>query len=745
MQKSKIKKTLIFMLPSTVISALAPLASASCGTGKYSYLNDIEFKLINSSITTNQEIVEEFKKDPQSIKNYIEIINPNKYDLEIKDVEPVGNSSIKILIKASKLGKDEYNGWTKQINGCKDLSKDWNLEELKKLSKILLEKIKNNPRDLIDLENTNIRSNFPSDINSTMIKLKSYDFITKKSPDIKLIAEIDSNLADDANGILPVYFSLINKKVPDKIKHKFTDKNLIFDTSDGLLSLNNLIKELKVDDLVLPNNISQLLPSKYNENFDLKDNFKREYPNVELVKTSTSNRENDNSNGIKNLSFKLKYKNTQSTETTNIKIKNKFYSTNMFQELVDNITANDLNIQVEPFLLPSKYETNNIKLKNTSDLLDKNPNLKIEKSVVVVDDVNGDLTVDLLIQDTVNELSATKTFRYTGFYNIDKYNKLVNSMTISDLDIQVVPFLLPTNFNPSNIKLKNDSQLLTQNPNLKIANIEKLTADDNNGSMNINITLIDEINNLSHEKTIELTDFYNINKFKKLAESLSIDDLNVKISQSVLPSNYDVSNINFKSDSQLLAKNPNLEIKSINKSLVEDEIGNLTINVTIVDKKNNSLNYSKNIKISGFAKSKWTVSQLDEFVDKIVSTPIEEGKYFEIIGHVRYKQVPILLSKKMVNIWFHRISFNENNPNIPQLAPSIVSDREPSDSRIYSHKVNVRWNIEGQMRTTYAQKVSVKLKYDNGNGNIVFSSKTITLYFIAAPKLCDVDFRAEEV
>ncbi|WP_036459933.1 hypothetical protein, partial [Mycoplasmopsis primatum] len=334
MQRSRLKKSLIFALPAVLTTTIAPLTSISCGGGKYSYLNDIKFNLINPSITTNIEIVDEFKKNPSSLKKYIEISNPNKYDIEIKNVESVGNSSIKILIKTSQNGKNEYNAWTQPITGLKDPSKTWEQKDLELLSKILLDQVKNNPKDLIDWQHSDIKNKFPYDIKPEMIKLKTSitELIAKKSPKVDLVANLDSK--DDVKGVLSLSLELKNKNsVSNKVKYKIAN-NISLSTNEGLLSLDDLASKLTIDDLDLPKNIKDKLPSKFEDDIVLKkdSDFKKKYPNVKLIRVSKPDDENDDLNGIKNISFKLKYDHKESSKVANLSI-NKFYSTKQFDAL----------------------------------------------------------------------------------------------------------------------------------------------------------------------------------------------------------------------------------------------------------------------------------------------------------------------------------------------------------------------------------------------------------------------------
>ncbi|WP_036459971.1 hypothetical protein [Mycoplasmopsis primatum] len=408
MQKKRLKKSLIFVLPAVLITTTAPLASVSCGGGKYSYLNEIKFNLINPSITTNKEIVDEFKKNKQSLKKYIEISNPNKYKLEIKDVESVGNSAIKILIKTSQNGKNEYSAWTQPISGLKDPSKAWEQNDLELLSKVLLDQIKNKPKDLIDLQSSKIKDKFPSTIDNEMIQFKPNELISNKLPEIKLVANIDPHSKDDVKGTLSLSLKLKNKK--GKL-YKITKNNITLSTNDGLLSLDDLASKLTVNDLDLPTAIGELLPSKFE--FESNDIFNKDsilkknnvYSNVEIQDVSYDNKDPE---GIKIVSFKLKHKN-QLSKLINLTI-NQFYSTKQFDELVESLTVNDLDINIDPTVFPSNFDVNNIQLKKDSLLLAKNPNLRI-KSVLKssVDDNDGLCYVTIELEDTSNKLAFSHT------------------------------------------------------------------------------------------------------------------------------------------------------------------------------------------------------------------------------------------------------------------------------------------------------------------------------------------------
>ncbi|WP_029513429.1 lipoprotein 17-related variable surface protein [Mycoplasmopsis primatum] len=616
MQRSRFKKSLIFALPAVLITTTAPLASISCGGGKYSYLNDIKFKLINPSITTNKEIVEEFKKNKRSLKNYLEIVNPNKYDLQINDVEVVGNSAIKILIKTSQNGKNEYNAWTQPLSGLKDPSKTWEQKDLELLSKILLDQVKNKPKDLIDLQNSRISDMFPSTINPEMIKFKTSitELIAKKSPKFELVAKLDSN--DDIKGSLSLSLEL---KTKNSKPRKISKNNITLSSNDGLLSLDDLASKLTVNDLNLPTDISELLPSKFE--FEINNIFKKDsilkndkYSNVAIKDISYENKEPD---GIKIISFKLKHKG-QLSKPINLSI-NKFYSTKQFDELCENLSTDDLDINIDSQLLPSNVDVNNIKLKSNSALLAKNPNIKIkEVQKSLADDINGNLTMNITLLDTKNNYKINKELTIGGFYSTNKFKELTNIFSQNDLDINIDSQLLPNNVDVNNIKLKSNSALLARNTNIKIKEVKKSLADDTNGNLTISITLLDIKNNYKINKELTIIGFYSTNKFNELVNSFSQNDLDINIDSQLLPSNVDVNNIKLKSNSALLANNPNIKIKEVLKSLADDTNGNLTMNITLLDTKNN-YKISKELTISGF----YSINKFKELVNSFSQNDLD--------------------------------------------------------------------------------------------------------------------------
>lgn len=82
---------------------------------------------------------------------------------------------------------------------------------------------------------------------------------------------------------------------------------------------------------------------------------------------------------------------------------NKFYSAKQFDELSESLTVDDLDISPDPNLLPS--QTNNVKLKNNSNLLLKNPNLKISitNGSLIQNDNTGELRFKITLYDSKNK------------------------------------------------------------------------------------------------------------------------------------------------------------------------------------------------------------------------------------------------------------------------------------------------------------------------------------------------------
>ncbi|WP_029513710.1 lipoprotein 17-related variable surface protein, partial [Mycoplasmopsis primatum] len=238
------------------------------------------------------------------------------------------------MIRTSQNGKNEYKAWTQPLSGLKDSSKSWEKKELEDLSKALLDQIKKNPKNLIDWQSTGIKDKFPSTITPEMIKFKQHDLIIKKFPEVELVANIDSNSKDDVKGTLSFSLEIRNKKGGlNKAKYKIAN-NILLSTDDGLLALDDLTSKLTIDDLDLPEDIKDKLPSKFEDDIVLKKDsvFKKKYPNVKLIRVSKPNDENDDPNGIKNISFKLKYDHKESSKVANLSI-NKFYSTKQFDAL----------------------------------------------------------------------------------------------------------------------------------------------------------------------------------------------------------------------------------------------------------------------------------------------------------------------------------------------------------------------------------------------------------------------------
>ncbi|WP_029513442.1 lipoprotein 17-related variable surface protein [Mycoplasmopsis primatum] len=735
MQGNRLKKSLIFALPAVLITTTAPLASISCGGGdKYSYLNDITFKLINPSITTNKEIVDEFKKNKQSIKKYLEISNPKKYDLQINDVEIVGNSSIKILIKTSQNGKNEYNAWTQPLSGLKDPSKKWEQKELEWLSKVLLDQVKNNPKDLIDWQSSTVKDKFPYDINAGMIHFKSSitELIAKKSPKVELVANIDSNSKDDAKGALSLSLEL---KTKNNKPHKISKNNITLSTDDGLLSLDDLTSKLTIDDLDLPEDIKDKLPSKFEDDIVLKkdSDFKKKYPNVKLIRVSDPVNENDDVNGIKNVSLKLEYKNKKSSKVANLSI-NKFYSTKQFDELCDSLTLNDLDINIDSYLLPSNYNVSSIKLKKDSPLLLKNPNLTITTKDITKDYQEGNLDLEITLNDKANGLIYTKKITISGFFNINKFSE--NDLEIINKD----PLLLPSSYDIKEIRLKRDSQLSLKNPNLTIKT-ELNSADNENGFLSVNITLNDDKNKYTAIKKLTISGFYSSNKFKQQIESLSENDLKILPKELFPPRHYNADLIKLKEDSPLLLKNPNIIIKKIIKENDADAYrGVLTINVFLSDSKNKILEHNKKLKISGFVKEIWTVQELDELIDKLLSIPLIEGQYINVVQFSqKYRDLPERYSDLALE---HNFSLGGNYKHIVKSRLKAPYLRVKStDSSV---GVKVWWNIQGKRTLTDAQKILYRLVH-RGPKKATYSTKIFPIYVIkTGEKTCDVDVKAEE-
>uniref|UniRef100_UPI00056B7368 lipoprotein 17-related variable surface protein n=1 Tax=Mycoplasmopsis primatum TaxID=55604 RepID=UPI00056B7368 len=483
--------------------------------GANNYLKDIEFKLINPYITTNKEIAEEFKKDPQSIKNYVEIINPKKHDLNIEKVEAIDTDTIKLDVSFFQNG-EKIGPAVKKLNGLRDSTKPWTDEELAVLFKHMLEQSKNNIKEFIDL--SSVKDKFPSDVN--VIKFNSDNIASRKIPNILFEATINSDSIDDVNGTLSLSISL-RSKIPSGYSIYNAKHNIDLGPVDGLWSWNKIISDIKEEDLELPKNSNEfLLPSSCDtKSIKIKkgSNFQNKYNDIEITFDPVSHSQNDDWNGIKNITFNLNYKNKKVSPKANLSLKN-FYSLYKLQEL---ISEKNINIPEFPHLLPSKYSDSDIKLKNELLLLKNNPNLKIIKKLLA-DDTNGILNVDITLIDEKNNLNYHKNFVLTGFYSTKKFDDLKNNLDIENSDEPSIPHLLPSKYEINNIKLKSESLLLKNNPNLKI--IKKLLVDDANGILNVDITLIDEKNNLNYHKNFVLTGFYSTKKFDDLKNNLDIEN-----------------------------------------------------------------------------------------------------------------------------------------------------------------------------------------------------------------------------
>ncbi|WP_036460088.1 lipoprotein 17-related variable surface protein, partial [Mycoplasmopsis primatum] len=165
-------------------------------------------------------------------------------------------------------------------------------------------------------------------------------------------------------------------------------------------------------------------------------------------------------NGIKNISFKLKYDHKESSKVANLSI-NKFYSTKQFDALCDSLTIEDLKINVDSDLSPSEYNVGNIQLKKDSPLLSINANLIISQTeIVLTDDQNGDLDIKVILADKINKCSYSKNLKITGFYSILKHNKQVedfaNSLSIDSFVLKNIRHYRASNYSVEEIEFKEE-------------------------------------------------------------------------------------------------------------------------------------------------------------------------------------------------------------------------------------------------------------------------------------------------
>uniref|UniRef100_UPI00056D2C80 lipoprotein 17-related variable surface protein n=1 Tax=Mycoplasmopsis primatum TaxID=55604 RepID=UPI00056D2C80 len=355
-----------------------------------------------------------------------------------------------------------------------------------------------------------------------------------------------------------------------------------------------------------------------------------------------------------------------------------------------------------------------------------------------------------------NNLNYHKNFVLTGFYSTKKFDDLKNNLDIENRDDPSIPYLLPSKYDTNNIKLKNESLLLKSNPNLKID--KKITTNDNDGIMSISIILRDSLNNLEYSKVLEIRNFYSKTAFHQQIAELSEDDLNITVNRKMRPSDYhfDYSKpINLKDNSSLLAKNPNLKIIKYKKVSVishSNARGTLKIHIWVADEKNNLYN-DKDIEITGFAKQEWTVQELDYLVDKIMTTPISQGKYIltTITG------IPSFSGAKYRNLYLKQsyysnfLTFEIDEEHKDIQSPSLNWMIEKTFLMIRVHKkdepenVKVRWKVKGEEKILTARKQWYQLY---GTHGLKKSTKFITIYVIYhsdKSNYFDVDINVQEL
>ncbi|WP_029513140.1 lipoprotein 17-related variable surface protein [Mycoplasmopsis primatum] len=434
-----------------------------------------------------------------------------------------------------------------------------------------------------DLEFKDQNFILPSKYDLDAISIDNNSPFKSKYPNIEIV--VSNSDDNDQEGIAEISFKLRDTKNPQNISksHKLAISGFM-----SLNKLNTLAQRIQTSDLNISNS-KQLLPSKYNKEIELQKNstILLENPNVRIVIIEQTN---DDVNGIKILQIKLLDEKNQIESTTNSTLNiDNFYSKTKFESLLNNISADDIDITPNANEFASL--PNNLNFKANSSLIQLNNNMKLVPKDVEIDDNNGIVKFNVELYDTLNEISTSskKSITIEGFFNKNEFTKLAKNISFEHLSFGVDKSNLPNYYLIKNLKLKDNAPIIQKFSNAKIS----MPTTQISQNSNTKLSIFNEFNNFRVED-INVNLYKNIftNDIENVIKSLTINDfvINNWKNGSKLPEKYKNNDILLKNE--ILNKYLSLTVTSkyINKDAQNDNTARIEF---LFENKQNNISIKK--------------------------------------------------------------------------------------------------------------------------------------------------------